>query len=140
MTLTLYKGTDDNFWAPFKAKALIYRYSEQKFISPKLRKNNLYPYVPTPVCCLQDWLKIGQNQLKSRSWFPWNVWLYDNCQSRDEKNMLINSHSINTKCLFSYVIQIRHQKNICSWFSLNYGPRPLQELHCAREKKLPLFC
>lgn len=100
MTLTLYKGTDVNFWAPSKANALIYRYSEQKFISPKLRKNNLYPYVPTPVCCLQAWLKIGQNQLKSRSWFPWNVWLYDNCQSRDEKNMLINSHSINTKMSF----------------------------------------
>lgn len=100
VTLTLYKGTEDNFWGPFKAYVLIHGYSEQKLISPKPRKNNLYPYIPLPVCCLQAWLKIGQNQLKSWSWFQWNVWLYNHYQSSDEKNMLINSHSINAKMPF----------------------------------------
>lgn len=65
MTHTLDKGAEDNFGGPFKAYVLIHGYSEQKLISLKLRKNNLYPYIPPPLCCLQTWLKIGQNQLKS---------------------------------------------------------------------------
>lgn len=48
VTLTLYKGTEDHFWGPFKVYVLIQRYSEQKLIS-------------------------GQNQLKSWNWFYWNV-------------------------------------------------------------------
>lgn len=100
MTVTLYKGTEDNFLGPSKAYAPICRCAKQKLISPNLRKNNLYPHVPPPVCCLQAWWKIGQNQLKSWGWLPWNVWLYYHYQSRDEKNMLINTYSINTKMCF----------------------------------------
>lgn len=118
VTLTLYKGKEYNFWGLFKAFILIHRYSEQKLISPKLRKNNLYPYVHLPVCCLQAWLKTGQNQLKSWSWFQWTMWLYDHCQPRDEQNMLINFHAMDTKMPFfichSFQVSEEYTLLICS--------------------------